>query len=157
MSSETEMQILSNSNEEIAKKNVLPDKYLKQMVFGYWLNAQCIEKNTSVLETLRLYDTIHDQKEFYDIFDKDFKSIKSAMMDEIKSKIKKEDGDIKKEKGGKPKKVAKPVEKEVEKVEKVEKAKKVEKVEKEKVEKAGKEKVEKDLHFSFGRHCYNLI
>ena len=88
MSSESEMQTPSNDNIVVAKKMVLPDKYIKQMVFGYWIHSQCMEKGMPLLETLRLHDTVEVQKEFYDIFDTNFKDIKNAMTNEIKSTMK---------------------------------------------------------------------
>ena len=88
MSCLSEVKVLSNSKKEVVKKSLLPDKYLKQMVFAYWLNQKIIEKGTSLLETILFFETVDIQKVFYDTFDDNYKSIRSAMMEEIKIKNK---------------------------------------------------------------------
>ena len=88
MSSVSEVNVLSTSNKDVVKKSLLSDKYLKQMVFAYWLNQKSIENGTSLLETIHFFETVEIQRVFYDTFDDNYKSIKTTMMEEIKTKNK---------------------------------------------------------------------
>ena len=145
MSATNETQAFSKSNLDAVVKNALSDKYVKQMVFGYWIHTKSIGNKLNVLEIIQLYENVETQKNFYDEFNDNYKTIKTEMMNEIKSKN--PDGTIKvvKSRPSKSKKnsvaEAGTDDKIVNKVEKMPKGGKVEK--KEKPEKGAKEKSEK--------------
>ena len=85
MSTVNETQVFSNSNPEVVEKTTLPDKYIKQMVFGYWIHKHSTERNSTILESIQLHSDIEIQRMFYDEFNENYKVIKADMMMEIKN------------------------------------------------------------------------
>ena len=90
MSSINEIQNVSTKANAV-KKVLLPDKYVKLMAFGYWLSGQLPDHSNKIVENLLLFETVETQKEYYDLFDNNYKSIKSDMMEVIKKKNSTED------------------------------------------------------------------
>lgn len=85
MSAINETPVFSKSNQESVEKTILPDKYVKQMVFGYWIHKHSMERKSTILESIQLHSDIEIQKMFYDEFNENYKVIKADMMMEIKN------------------------------------------------------------------------